>query len=191
MGAPVAIDQYPQPAKSGAVPSGLAERGCRQDAVRVHAQAGAHDRGETRAREARRRGRFRSPLAVRLARAVARAVRPPGAHRGAHEAPAAGDLALRTRGPGSRPVTASDLAPPQRDQRRADGPRDRTGRLRAARPRKASYDPGPHGGGDQASSASWSRVCPVNYEGTELQLTWLGKWKLPDRVAGYGPWPCR
>ena len=28
---------------------------------------------------------------------------------------------------------------------------------------------------------------PVTYEGTELQLTWAGKWKLPIWVAGYGP----
>ena len=28
---------------------------------------------------------------------------------------------------------------------------------------------------------------PVTYEGTELQLTWTGKWKLPVWVAGYGP----
>jgi probable F420-dependent oxidoreductase len=27
----------------------------------------------------------------------------------------------------------------------------------------------------------------VTYEGTELQLTWAGKWKLPVWVAGYGP----
>jgi probable F420-dependent oxidoreductase len=27
----------------------------------------------------------------------------------------------------------------------------------------------------------------VTYEGTELQLTWTGKWKLPVWVAGYGP----
>jgi probable F420-dependent oxidoreductase len=28
---------------------------------------------------------------------------------------------------------------------------------------------------------------PVVYEGTELRLTWAGKWKLPIWVAGYGP----
>jgi probable F420-dependent oxidoreductase len=28
---------------------------------------------------------------------------------------------------------------------------------------------------------------PVTYEGTELTLTWTGKWKLPVWVAGYGP----
>ena len=28
---------------------------------------------------------------------------------------------------------------------------------------------------------------PVTYEGTELQLTWTGKWTLPVWVAGYGP----
>jgi probable F420-dependent oxidoreductase len=28
---------------------------------------------------------------------------------------------------------------------------------------------------------------PVTYEGTELQLTWSGKWQLPVWVAGYGP----
>jgi len=28
---------------------------------------------------------------------------------------------------------------------------------------------------------------PVKYEGTELQLTWSGRWKLPVWVAGYGP----
>jgi len=28
---------------------------------------------------------------------------------------------------------------------------------------------------------------PVTYEGTELQLTWAGKWQLPVWVAGYGP----
>jgi probable F420-dependent oxidoreductase len=28
---------------------------------------------------------------------------------------------------------------------------------------------------------------PVQYEGTELQLTWSGRWKLPVWVAGYGP----
>src|SRR5205809_3599222 len=28
---------------------------------------------------------------------------------------------------------------------------------------------------------------PVVYEGTELQLTWSGRWKLPVWVAGYGP----
>jgi probable F420-dependent oxidoreductase len=28
---------------------------------------------------------------------------------------------------------------------------------------------------------------PVTYEGTELQLTWSGKWRLPVWVAGYGP----
>ena len=28
---------------------------------------------------------------------------------------------------------------------------------------------------------------PVMYEGTELQLGWTGKWKLPVWVAGYGP----
>ncbi len=28
---------------------------------------------------------------------------------------------------------------------------------------------------------------PVTYEGTELQLTWTGKWRLPVWVAGYGP----
>jgi probable F420-dependent oxidoreductase len=28
---------------------------------------------------------------------------------------------------------------------------------------------------------------PVTYEGTEIQLTWSGKWKLPVWVAGYGP----
>ena len=27
----------------------------------------------------------------------------------------------------------------------------------------------------------------VTYEGTDLQLTWAGKWKLPVWVAGYGP----
>src|SRR5918995_5273590 len=27
----------------------------------------------------------------------------------------------------------------------------------------------------------------VTYEGTELQLTWTGKWTLPVWVAGYGP----
>ena len=27
----------------------------------------------------------------------------------------------------------------------------------------------------------------VTYEGTEIQLTWSGKWKLPVWVAGYGP----
>src|SRR5436190_6554293 len=27
----------------------------------------------------------------------------------------------------------------------------------------------------------------VTYEGTELKLTWTGKWKLPVWVAGYGP----
>jgi alkanesulfonate monooxygenase SsuD/methylene tetrahydromethanopterin reductase-like flavin-dependent oxidoreductase (luciferase family) len=27
----------------------------------------------------------------------------------------------------------------------------------------------------------------VTYEGTELELTWAGKWKLPVWVAGYGP----
>ena len=28
---------------------------------------------------------------------------------------------------------------------------------------------------------------PITYEGTELQLTWTGKWTLPIWVAGYGP----
>jgi probable F420-dependent oxidoreductase len=28
---------------------------------------------------------------------------------------------------------------------------------------------------------------PVTYEGTELELTWSGKWQLPVWVAGYGP----
>jgi probable F420-dependent oxidoreductase len=28
---------------------------------------------------------------------------------------------------------------------------------------------------------------PVTYEGTELHLTWSGKWKLPVWIAGYGP----
>ena len=28
---------------------------------------------------------------------------------------------------------------------------------------------------------------PVKYEGTELQLTWSGRWKLPVWVAAYGP----
>ena len=28
---------------------------------------------------------------------------------------------------------------------------------------------------------------PVEYDGTELQLTWAGKWKLPVWLAGYGP----
>jgi probable F420-dependent oxidoreductase len=28
---------------------------------------------------------------------------------------------------------------------------------------------------------------PVMYEGTQLELTWTGKWKLPVWVAGYGP----
>jgi probable F420-dependent oxidoreductase len=28
---------------------------------------------------------------------------------------------------------------------------------------------------------------PVVYEGTELRLTWAGKWRLPIWVAGYGP----
>lgn len=28
---------------------------------------------------------------------------------------------------------------------------------------------------------------PVLYEGTELELTWTGKWQLPVWVAGYGP----
>src|SRR5215217_6315405 len=28
---------------------------------------------------------------------------------------------------------------------------------------------------------------PITYEGTELQLAWTGKWKLPVWVAGYGP----
>jgi probable F420-dependent oxidoreductase len=28
---------------------------------------------------------------------------------------------------------------------------------------------------------------PVTFEGTELQLTWAGKWTLPVWVAGYGP----
>jgi probable F420-dependent oxidoreductase len=28
---------------------------------------------------------------------------------------------------------------------------------------------------------------PVSYEGTELQFTWTGPWKLPVWVAGYGP----
>jgi probable F420-dependent oxidoreductase len=28
---------------------------------------------------------------------------------------------------------------------------------------------------------------PVTYEGTELQLTWSGKWTLPVWIAGYGP----
>lgn len=28
---------------------------------------------------------------------------------------------------------------------------------------------------------------PVTYEGTELQLTWTGRWRLPVWVAGYGP----
>jgi probable F420-dependent oxidoreductase len=28
---------------------------------------------------------------------------------------------------------------------------------------------------------------PVTYEGTELELTWTGKWRLPVWVAGYGP----
>jgi probable F420-dependent oxidoreductase len=28
---------------------------------------------------------------------------------------------------------------------------------------------------------------PITYEGTEIQLTWSGKWKLPVWVAGYGP----
>ena len=28
---------------------------------------------------------------------------------------------------------------------------------------------------------------PTTYEGTELRLTWTGKWKLPVWVAGYGP----
>src|SRR5437762_11867290 len=27
----------------------------------------------------------------------------------------------------------------------------------------------------------------VTYEGTELQLPWTGKWKLPVWIAGYGP----
>ena len=28
---------------------------------------------------------------------------------------------------------------------------------------------------------------PVTYEGTELQLPWTGRWKLPVWIAGYGP----
>src|SRR3954462_10912931 len=28
---------------------------------------------------------------------------------------------------------------------------------------------------------------PVVYDGTELQLTWTGRWKLPVWIAGYGP----
>jgi alkanesulfonate monooxygenase SsuD/methylene tetrahydromethanopterin reductase-like flavin-dependent oxidoreductase (luciferase family) len=28
---------------------------------------------------------------------------------------------------------------------------------------------------------------PVTYEGTELQLTWTGRWDLPVWIAGYGP----
>ena len=28
---------------------------------------------------------------------------------------------------------------------------------------------------------------PVTYEGTELQLTWSGRWQLPVWIAGYGP----
>ena len=92
-----------------------------------------------------------------------------------------------TRRRASRRVTASTLARPRRAVRRADGPGHRPRRLRAAGAGQAADDDGAPRGGDRASSATSSRGARVEYEGTELQLPWTGRWTLPVWVAGYGP----
>ena len=143
------------------------------------------DRAHGRARAPGRGGRVRVRLAVRLARPVARAVRPPDAHR-------PGDTRLRlgtcVTNPATREpsVTASTLAVLDEVSRRADGPGDRPGRLRAPRARQAADDDGTSRRRSTSSGRS-SRAARSSSRAPSSQLPWTGGWTLPVWVAGYGP----
>ena len=76
---------------------------------------------------------------------------------------------------------------PRRDQRRADGPRDRARRLGAARARQAADHDGPHSRRRSGSSGRLVEGRTIEYEGTELHFPWTKGWTLPVWVAGYGP----
>ena len=88
------------------------------------------------------------------------------------------------------PTVTAPAGHARRALRRADGPGDRARRQRAAGAGQAADDDGDL---EEAilSSATWSRAGRVEYDGTELQLPWTGRWKLPVWVAGYGPMALR
>ena len=146
-----------------------------------------HDLARTVGAHAPGRGRrLRLRLAVRLARPVARAVRPADAHGPGHRAPAARHLRDE---PGDaradrHRVGAGDA---RRAERRPDGPRDRAGRLRPARPRQAADDDGHAGGGDHrhpgARRGPGDRVrghgAPAPVDG-QLDAAGLGRRLRPD-----------
>ena len=165
------------------VPSGRTRE---HDAVRLHAQAREHDRAHGRAHGQAEDAGFeygwifdshvlwREPyiLLTLMAQATERM-------RLRDVRDESGDArAVRDRVGAGRP---------RRAQRRPDGPRDRAGRLGATGPRQAADDDGDPRGGDPASSSDLVEGRTVEYEGTELQLPWTGKWTLPVWVAGYGP----
>ena len=83
-------------------------------------------------------------------------------------------------------VTASALATLDEMSRRADGPRHRARRLRAARARQAADHDG-HAEEAITRHPGLVEGRTIEYEGTELQLPWTGRWTLPVWVAGYGP----
>ena len=76
----------------------------------------------------------------------------------------------------------------QRDQRRPDGPRHRSRRLRPARAGQAADDDGDARGGDPRHPRLVAGRARSTYEGTELQLPVdRAAGTLPVWVAGYGP----
>ena len=61
------------------------------------------------------------------------------------------------------------------------------GDSRAPRARQAADHDGHARGGDRRHPRPRRGPSRSTYEGTELQLPWTGRWKLPVWVAGYGP----
>ncbi len=117
------------------------------DAVRIHAQARAHDRAHARPDAPGRSGRVRVRLALRQPRPVARplpAADPDGRR---HRPAASRDVRHEPRHPRTdrHRVVARDA---RRAVRRPDGPGHRPRRLGAARARQAPDHARPHGRGD-------------------------------------------
>ena len=105
---------------------------------RAHARADAAGRG----------GRLRVRLAVRQPRPVAGSLSAADADGGRHGAAASRHLRHQPRH--ARAVGHGlGAGDPRRDQRRADGPRHRPGRLGPSGARQAADHPRPHRGGDQ------------------------------------------
>ena len=113
---------------------------------------------------------FAVRLAVRLARPVAGSLSAPDAHGRGDDAAATRHLRDEPGHPRAVASRRPSLADARRAQRRPDGPRDRAGRLRAARPGQATDHDGHARGGDRRHPRPRRGAARSTYEGTELPL---------------------